>query len=143
MRANERPRLCGTEAAASGSEVAVYNSHSTTAPALMGPFPTEPPSNHQPVTPEPTQPITLADALAQLTAILAHLARVIEKTENRSQTDRMALRIEELADAIGVSRRVLERELSAGRFPKPDKRIGRMPVWGIAKVRGWLERSSA
>ncbi len=140
MRANEwRPRP-GTEAAVSESEAGLYNCNSTTAPARMGSFPTESPSNRKPAAPEPPAPIPLADALAQLAAILPRLARVIERTESRSQTHRLTLRIEELAEAIGVSRRVLERELSAGRFPKPDLRIGKMPLWRVESLDAWLKR---
>jgi len=105
----------------------------------MGSFPTEPSSNHKPAAPEPTEPVTLADTLARLTAILPRLTRLIERAECRSQTDRLTLRIEELAAAIGVSRRALERELSAGRFPKPDLRIGKMPLWRIDTIQDWLE----
>ncbi len=54
--------------------------------------------------------------------------------------DRLALRLDELADSLGVSRRSLERLRSAGRFPKPDAVIGRMPVWKPETIRDWLER---
>jgi predicted DNA-binding transcriptional regulator AlpA len=53
---------------------------------------------------------------------------------------RLALRLDELAAALGVSRRAIERERSAGRFPPPDRRIGRMPLWSPATIRAWLER---
>jgi len=75
-----------------------------------------------------------------LAAILPRLAQVLERTKSRSQTQRLTLRIEELAEAIGVSRRVLERELSASRFPKPDLRIGKMPLWRLDTISAWLER---
>jgi predicted DNA-binding transcriptional regulator AlpA len=51
----------------------------------------------------------------------------------------MALRLNEVARALGVSRRAVERERSAGRFPKPDLTIGRMPLWRVETVRAWIE----
>ena len=52
---------------------------------------------------------------------------------------RMTLRLDELAAALGISRRVLERERSAGRFPPPDLTIGRMPLWRPETIRAWIE----
>jgi predicted DNA-binding transcriptional regulator AlpA len=52
---------------------------------------------------------------------------------------RLALRFNDVAKALGVSRRTLERERSAGRFPKPDLTIGRMPLWGPETIRRWVE----
>jgi predicted DNA-binding transcriptional regulator AlpA len=43
--------------------------------------------------------------------------------------------------ATGIPRRTLERELSAGRFPKPIKRVGRRPYWRPADVIAWAEGS--
>lgn len=52
---------------------------------------------------------------------------------------RFTLRLEELAAALGISRRALERERSAGRFPRPDMTIGRMPLWRPETIRQWIE----
>ena len=52
---------------------------------------------------------------------------------------RLALRLDEVARALGVSRRAIERERSAGRFPKPDLTIGRMPLWRPETIRAWIE----
>jgi len=52
---------------------------------------------------------------------------------------RLALRLDELARALGVSRRAIERERSAGRFPKPDLTIGRMPLWKPETIRRWID----
>jgi predicted DNA-binding transcriptional regulator AlpA len=54
--------------------------------------------------------------------------------------DRLALRLDEVARALGVSRRAIERERSAGRFPAPDLLIGRMPLWKPETIRQWVER---
>ena len=45
-----------------------------------------------------------------------------------STAGRMALRLDELAASLGVSRRTIERERSAGRFPRPDLHIGKAPL---------------
>ncbi|WP_169981226.1 helix-turn-helix transcriptional regulator [Tautonia rosea] len=52
---------------------------------------------------------------------------------------RLAYRLDELAEALGVSRRTLERLRSAGRFPKPDRVVGRMPLWAPETIRKWIE----
>jgi len=54
-------------------------------------------------------------------------------------TPRLALRADEVAASLGISRRSLQRELSAGRFPRPDLHVGRMPLWKPATVTLWLD----
>jgi hypothetical protein len=44
--------------------------------------------------------------------------------------------------SLGVSRRTIERERSAGRFPKPDLFIGRRPMWKPTTIRLWIEDQS-
>jgi predicted DNA-binding transcriptional regulator AlpA len=51
---------------------------------------------------------------------------------------RLTLRLDELAAALGVSRRSIERERSAGRFPRPDVQFGRSPLWRVETIRQWL-----
>ncbi len=48
-------------------------------------------------------------------------------------------RYETVVKALGVSRRAIERERSAGRFPPPDLHIGRMPLWKPETIRAWVE----
>jgi hypothetical protein len=83
--------------------------------------------------------VSLADALADLAAILPGL-RLALKRQPGPPVDRMTLRLDELSDALGVSRRAIERERAAGRLPKPDLHIGKMPLWRVETVRDWLER---
>ena len=45
----------------------------------------------------------------------------------------------EVLSATGICRRTLERELSAGRFPRPVLRVGRRPYWKPADVIRWAE----
>jgi hypothetical protein len=82
---------------------------------------------------------TLAAALQELAAILPGLKAALERQAG-PPVSRMTLRLDELADALGVSRRVIERERSAGRFPAPDLTIGKMPLWRIETARAYLER---
>lgn len=58
----------------------------------------------------------------------------------RPAVDRLAYRLDEVATALGVSRRAIERERAAGRFPRPDLSIGRMPLWRVETVRDYLAR---
>jgi predicted DNA-binding transcriptional regulator AlpA len=53
--------------------------------------------------------------------------------------ERLALRFDEVAAALGVSRRLLERKRAAGRFPRPDLKIGRCPLWRPETIRRWVE----
>jgi predicted DNA-binding transcriptional regulator AlpA len=55
---------------------------------------------------------------------------------------RLAYRLDEVAAALGVSRRLIERERSAGRFPKPDLTIGRAPLWTRETLTAWVARGS-
>jgi predicted DNA-binding transcriptional regulator AlpA len=45
----------------------------------------------------------------------------------------------EILAATGLIRRTIERELSAGRFPKPIRRVGRRPYWRPTDVIRWAE----
>ncbi|WP_435009927.1 helix-turn-helix transcriptional regulator [Tundrisphaera lichenicola] len=52
---------------------------------------------------------------------------------------RLTLRLDELAKAIGVSRRTIERERSAGRFPAPDIKVGKAPLWKPETILKWID----
>jgi predicted DNA-binding transcriptional regulator AlpA len=43
----------------------------------------------------------------------------------------------EILTATGLLRRTLERELAAGRFPAPVRRVGRRPFWSPEDVIAW------
>jgi hypothetical protein len=49
------------------------------------------------------------------------------------------LSIDELAAWLNCSRRWLERERSAGRFPKPDAHVGKCPRWLPRTILRWGE----
>jgi predicted DNA-binding transcriptional regulator AlpA len=67
-------------------------------------------------------------------------ATLNHEPSTQTGVERLALRLDELATALGISRRAIERERSAGRFPRPDLTIGRMPLWRPETIREWLER---
>lgn len=50
------------------------------------------------------------------------------------------LSIADLARVLNCSRRVVEGLRSAGRLPKPDLKIGKMPRWRPDTVRAWIEK---
>lgn len=54
--------------------------------------------------------------------------------------DRLTYRLDEVARRLGISRRTIERLRSAGRFPKPDLTIGKMPLWRPETIHAWIER---
>jgi len=49
------------------------------------------------------------------------------------------LSIDDLARILLCSRRLVERMRSAGKIPKPDIRIGKMPRWRAETIREWIE----
>ena len=65
--------------------------------------------------------------------------RIASSPTARLTPERMTYRLEDLAATLGVSRRAIERERSAGRFPRPDLTIGRMPLWRPETIRAWVE----
>ena len=50
------------------------------------------------------------------------------------------LGIDDLAAILRCSRRLVERMRSAGKVPKPDIKIGKMPRWKAATIQAWIER---
>lgn len=98
--------------------------------------------------PNPTRSGTTADSppeaadLATLTAVLSRLADHLER-QARVPMDRLVYRLDDLVDLLGVSRRAIERERAAGRFPKADVIVGRMPLWRPESIRAWLESQAA
>lgn len=52
--------------------------------------------------------------------------------------ERLTFRLNEIAAALGVSRRKVERERAAGRFPKPDLQLGRVPLWTRETLTAWV-----
>jgi hypothetical protein len=61
------------------------------------------------------------------------------KRGRRRRLPSIAWRLARVARELDNSRRALERERSAGRFPPPDLTIGRMPLWRPQTVHRWAE----
>jgi predicted DNA-binding transcriptional regulator AlpA len=60
------------------------------------------------------------------------------KTGSTTTTIEPLLGIKDLTTILGVSRRLLERERSAGKFPPPDLHVGRMPRWQLETITRWI-----
>lgn len=60
-------------------------------------------------------------------------------TTERTPTIEPLLGISDLAAVLSCSRRLVERMRSAGRLPRPDLFVGRMPRWKAATVRAWID----
>jgi predicted DNA-binding transcriptional regulator AlpA len=87
----------------------------------------------------PERIVSVVDVLAKLTSLLPGLADALDRqTKEQPPVARITLRLDEVAEAVGVSRRVLERERAAGRMPKPDIRIGKMPLWRPETIYTWI-----
>ena len=50
------------------------------------------------------------------------------------------LGIDDMVEFLNCSRRCVERLRAAGKFPKPDIKIGRMPRWKPTTIRAWITR---
>lgn len=59
-------------------------------------------------------------------------------TDPRRNAERLTYRLNEVAEALGVSRRLIEKERAAGKFPQPDIRVGRVPLWARSAVVRWI-----
>jgi excisionase family DNA binding protein len=53
------------------------------------------------------------------------------------------LSIDDVAEALSCSRRLVERMRSAGKLPKPDLHVGRMPRWSRETIAKWIERGGS
>lgn len=53
--------------------------------------------------------------------------------------DKLTWDLHDISLLTGLSRRLLERELAAGRMPKCDLRVGRRCLWRPASIRAWIE----
>jgi hypothetical protein len=49
------------------------------------------------------------------------------------------LSIAALAATLACSRRVVERMRAAGKLPRPDLRVGKMPRWWVETIRTFIE----
>jgi predicted DNA-binding transcriptional regulator AlpA len=49
------------------------------------------------------------------------------------------LSVRDLTRLLSRSRRLLEQMRAAGRLPRPDFMLGRLPRWKAATIRAWIE----
>jgi hypothetical protein len=68
-----------------------------------------------------------------LASLIAHRQRWLAEIQLKLVWD-----LEDIRLLTGLSRRLLERELAAGRMPKPDLRVGRRCLWRPRTIRSWL-----
>jgi excisionase family DNA binding protein len=54
--------------------------------------------------------------------------------------DKLLWSLDDLAALLGLSRRMLERMLSAGRLVGPDIRCGRRCLWRPSTIHAWIEQ---
>jgi hypothetical protein len=85
----------------------------------------------------PEGTVTLARALSELAAILPGLRQALESRQ-AARPEPLAYRKADAASMCGMSVRLWERLLSAGKAPKPDAHAGRCPLWTRATLERWL-----
>ena len=53
------------------------------------------------------------------------------------------LSVRDVADALGCGRRTIERMRSAGKFPRPDLHVGKLPRWKRETLTRWIAEGGA
>jgi predicted DNA-binding transcriptional regulator AlpA len=86
--------------------------------------------------------MTLTETLSELAATLAGLKTTLERDATKHQAPPteppLAFRKAEGARLCGISPRLLERLLAAGKFPRPDAYAGRCTLWTRATLERWI-----
>jgi hypothetical protein len=112
-------------------------------PTTSGPADPSPPEAAGPrgeIAELPSGTITLADALGKLSAILA----VLEAAVNRqARPEPLAFRKADAARMCGMSVRLWERLVSAGKAPRPDAHANRCPLWTRRTLEHWLAQGGS
>jgi predicted DNA-binding transcriptional regulator AlpA len=68
----------------------------------------------------------------------SELSEAPARKPHDNTVEQLAYRLDQVARSLGVSRSAIERERRAGRFPKPDRVVGRMPLWRPETILEWL-----
>jgi excisionase family DNA binding protein len=74
-----------------------------------------------------------------MSAPSVHLPRRTEASLPVSSPIEPMLGIAELAELLNCSRRMVERMRSAGKVPRPDLHVGRMPRWRAETIHRWID----
>lgn len=61
------------------------------------------------------------------------------QAENQNLESREAFSMEDLPKVLPFGRRSLDRMISSGAFPKPDRRVGRRRIWARDTIKAWLK----
>ena len=64
--------------------------------------------------------------------------KAARKAVHRPLVVPLTYRLDDLPVALNVSRRTIERERAAGRFPEPDLKIGKSPLWLRETIVQWI-----
>jgi predicted DNA-binding transcriptional regulator AlpA len=88
----------------------------------------------------PVEPPTTAGLLAELVKTLPLLQRALE-LQARPRVEPLAYRLDQLAEALGLSPRLIQKLVAARQFPAPVK-AGRISVWPAAVVREFLAQQA-
>jgi len=67
------------------------------------------------------------------------VARLVKLADSIPIHDRLTWDLNDISALTGLSRRFLERQLSSGRMPPCDTRIGRRCLWRPSTVNRWLD----
>jgi hypothetical protein len=71
-------------------------------------------------------------------AAVDRLEHIQSNTPAVSIHDKLTWGWDDIAALTGLSRRLLERQLSSGKMPPPDLRIGRRVLWRPNTIRSWI-----
>jgi hypothetical protein len=90
--------------------------------------------------------VRLADSIARRPEPIQPCAKPGPAAVRRAETGALPaglspmLGIDDLAELLSCSRRLVERMRSTGKVPKPDFKVGKMPRWHVETIRAWIGR---
>jgi hypothetical protein len=134
-----RPRRTTAGAAAAGS----HRPDSSPSPSgPHAPAPREAASGAPEAAESPWGTFTPVGALQALLAELRALRAALEEWAHAGP-EPLAYRKRDAARMCGMSPRLWERLLAAGKAPRPDAHAGRCPLWTRSTLLGWLEKGGS
>ena len=90
----------------------------------------------------PPEAAGLPETLSALAVILPRLADALDRQADRGP-EPLAYRKVDAAGMCGMSTRLWERLLSAGKAPRPDAYAGKCPLWTRATLEAWIARGGS